>query len=84
MSAVVLEDFIKSHISKPLTSLQTNLIMRGAVIFFGALCVGFVFIVEKLGTVLQVTMSLGPITNGPMFGIFCCGMLLPWINAKVY
>lgn len=67
----------------------------------GAVCVGLVFVVEKLGTVLQVfcftkgyyhnvllypfklTMSVGPIANGPSLALFSMGILLPWINAQV-
>lgn len=42
-----------------------------------------VYIVEHMGTVLQLTMSLEAITNGPLFGIFTIGIFLPWINGKV-
>ena len=57
MSAVVLEDFVKANTSKKLNKLLTAFIMRGAVVFFGALCIAFVFVVEKLGAVLQVIIS---------------------------
>jgi solute carrier family 5 (sodium-coupled monocarboxylate transporter), member 8/12 len=35
-----------------------------------------------MGTVLQLTMSLEAITNGPLFGIFSIGIFLPWIKSK--
>jgi sodium-coupled monocarboxylate transporter 8/12 len=56
--------------------------MRSVVVIFGVLCVALVFVVEKMGTVLQLTMSLEAITNGPLFGVFTIGIFLPWINAK--
>lgn len=68
MSAVMLEDFFKSIIKKPLTERQTHYIMRGVVAVFGVICVCLVFLVEKLGAVLQLSMSLGAVSNG----IFHC------------
>lgn len=82
MSAVVLEDFFKSFCKEPLTDRQTALIMRGVVVVFGAICVGLVFVVEQLGTVLQLSMSLGAVSNGPLLGIFTMGVMVPWVEGK--
>lgn len=82
MSAVVLEDFIKPCVHDKLSNRATNIIMKSVVLFFGALCVALVFVVEKLGAVLQLSMSLGAMTSGPSFGIFCGGFLFPWMNEK--
>lgn len=57
MSAVVLEDFFKPFVKQPLSERAINWIMRSVVVLVGALCVMLVFIVEKMGTVLQLTMS---------------------------
>lgn len=83
MSAVVLEDFVKPFVKKPLSEKATNWVMRSVVVVIGVLCVFMVYVVEKMGTVLQLTMSLEAITNGPLFGIFTIGIFLPWIKAKV-
>lgn len=80
MSAVILEDFIKSFIKKPLTEKQTHYVMRFVVAIFGGICVCLVFLVEKLGTVLQLSISLSAVSNGPLLGIFTMGVLLPWIG----
>ncbi|XP_076270720.1 sodium-coupled monocarboxylate transporter 1-like isoform X2 [Rhynchophorus ferrugineus] len=82
MSAVVLEDFYKPFIRRPITEKHTAIVMKLTVIFFGAICVGLVFIVEKLGAVLQLSMSIGAIASGPSLALFTMGMLMPWINAK--
>uniref|UniRef100_A0A182IL05 Sodium/solute symporter n=1 Tax=Anopheles atroparvus TaxID=41427 RepID=A0A182IL05_ANOAO len=66
MSAVILEDFVKPFVSKPLSQRTINWIMRSVVVGVGALCAALVFVVEKMGTVLQLTMSLEAITNGPL------------------
>lgn len=80
MSAVILEDFVKSFMKKPLTEKQTHYVMRFVVAIFGGICVCLVFLVEKLGSVLQLSISLSSVSNGPLLGIFTMGVLLPWIG----
>lgn len=80
---MILEDFFKPYTKEPLSERAINWIMRSVVVIFGVVCVALVFVVEKMGTVLQLTMSLEAITNGPLFGVFTIGIFLPWINAKV-
>nr|XP_019560668.2 sodium-coupled monocarboxylate transporter 1-like [Aedes albopictus] len=82
LAAVVLEDFVKPFLGFDLTERQTRYLMRGTVLLFGVIAVALVMVVEKLGTVLQLSMSLVPISLGPLLGVFLMGMLLPWINAK--
>lgn len=83
MSAIVLEDFVKPFVKKPLSKRVTNWVMRSVVVGMGTICVALVAVVQKMGTVLQLTMSLEAITNGPLLGIFTIGILLPWIGATV-
>lgn len=54
MAAVVLEDFYRPCFKKPLSQRHTKILMRSTVIFMGIVCVALVFVVEKLGAVLQV------------------------------
>lgn len=82
MSAVVLEDFFKTFIRVPLTDRQTNYVMRGVVAVFGTICVCLVLVVERLGSVLQLSMSLGAVTNGPLLGIFTMGVAVPWVHGN--
>lgn len=58
-------------------------VMRSVVVGMGAICLALVVVVQKMGTVLQLTMSLEAITNGPLLGIFTIGVLLPWIGSTV-
>lgn len=82
LSAVVLEDFIKPQVKAPLSEQTINYIMRGIVLICGFSCVALVFIVQHLGAVLQMSMSISGITNGPLFGIFIMGLTIPWINSE--
>ncbi|XP_050086876.1 sodium-coupled monocarboxylate transporter 1 [Anopheles aquasalis] len=81
MSAVILEDFVKPFVKEPLSPRAINWIMRSVVVGVGALCAALVFVVEKMGTVLQLTMSLEAITNGPLLGTFTIGILIPWVGS---
>lgn len=83
MSAVFLEDFYKPYVNKPLTEKHTRYIMRGVVVVFGVICVALVFVVEHLGSVLQLSISLSSISNGPLLGIFTLGVMVPWVHATV-
>lgn len=82
MAAVVLEDFYKSWFTHQLSPRQTNILMKMVVVVLGTMCVGLVFVVEKLGAVLQMSMSLSGVTHGASLGIFSMGLFLPWVNSK--
>ncbi|EFN66321.1 hypothetical protein EAG_10264, partial [Camponotus floridanus] len=83
MSAVVLEDFVKSFIKTPFTRKTADRFMKFTVVVLGTICVALVFVVEQAGLhVLQLSVSLSSITSGPSLGIFIMGMLLPRINGK--
>lgn len=45
--------------------------------------IGLVFVVEKLGSVLQLTMSLTSATIGPQLGVFVMGIFMPFIDSTV-
>ncbi|KAB0797656.1 hypothetical protein PPYR_08649 [Photinus pyralis] len=82
MAAVVLEDFCKPLFVEKLTERNVNILMKSTIVILGAICVALVFVVEKLGAVLQLTISIGAITGGPSLALFGMGVLLPWISPK--
>lgn len=82
MSAVILEDFFKTFRKTPLTDKQTNYIMRGVVAVFGTVSVCLVLVVEKLGSVLELSMSLAAVTHGSLLGIFTMGVAMPWVTSN--
>ncbi|XP_049287558.1 sodium-coupled monocarboxylate transporter 1-like [Anopheles funestus] len=80
LSAITLEDFCKPYCKKPLTEKQIGYIMRGSVLVYGALSVLLSLLVEHLGTVMQLTMTLSSASGAPLFGLFVMGILMPWVN----
>ncbi|XP_037052036.1 sodium-coupled monocarboxylate transporter 1-like isoform X2 [Bradysia coprophila] len=82
MAAIVLEDFYKPFASRPLSEKQTSYLMRSVVFCTGVIALALVFVVEKLGTVLQLSMSLTGMVSGPTFGMFTMGLLCPWVHKR--
>ncbi|KAJ8044857.1 Sodium-coupled monocarboxylate transporter 2 [Holothuria leucospilota] len=49
-------------------------------IFYGLVCITLAFLAPVLGNVLQVTISIAGVCNGPVLGMFLLGVLFPWAN----
>jgi solute carrier family 5 (sodium-coupled monocarboxylate transporter), member 8/12 len=82
LSALALEDYFKPMFKKDLSEKASGYIMRGTVIVIGILSLALVYVVEHLGPVLQLSMSLPATCVGSVFGVFIIGMFLPWIGKK--
>lgn len=52
------------------------------VVLLGILCVGMVFLVDRLGDIFQLSLTVTGITAGAMLGLFSLGMLVPWATTK--
>lgn len=83
MAAIVLEDFCKLFARVPLSEKQTSYVMRGTVLVIGIISVALVFVVQRLGTVLQLSISMSGMTGGPIFGMFIMGLMCPWVKRRV-
>ncbi|OAD59039.1 Sodium-coupled monocarboxylate transporter 2 [Eufriesea mexicana] len=57
-------------------------IMKGIVVVVGLVCMMLVFVVDRLGDVFRVSLTLHSITSGAMLGIFTLGMIVPWATSK--
>lgn len=51
-------------------------------VILGILCVGMVFVVDRLGDIFQLSLTVTGITAGAMLGLFSLGMLVPWATTK--
>ncbi|GAB0095389.1 sodium-coupled monocarboxylate transporter 1 [Sergentomyia squamirostris] len=72
-------DFVK-HKYPSLSDETGSRIMKMSVVFIGTTCLGLVFVVEKLGNIFSLGISLGGVTAGTLLGIFTLGMLCPRAN----
>ncbi|KAH8362792.1 hypothetical protein KR084_001103 [Drosophila pseudotakahashii] len=83
LAAVFLEDYIKPLMRKPLTEHQTAVTMRVCTVLIGVVSVALVFVVEQMGShVMQLSMTVGSVVQGPLLGLFVMGLLCPSINSK--
>lgn len=63
MSAVFLEDFYKPYVESRPSKARSNLLVRSVVVIVGVICALCVYIVEKLGSVLQVQCFANTVTG---------------------
>lgn len=82
MSAIVLEDFFKPFFKEGLSERASSIIMRGTVLVLGVLSVALVYVVQHLGSVLQLSMSVPAACVGSIFGVYTIGMFIPWIGKR--
>ncbi|RLU23719.1 hypothetical protein DMN91_003925 [Ooceraea biroi] len=82
VSGTIYEDFISPWIpdNSKKEAMAAN-IMKGIVVISGAISVGLVFLVERLGPVFQIALIMRGVTDGPLLGLFVMGMMVPWANA---
>lgn len=79
---MVLEDFIKPNLKRQISDTASGIILRSSVILFGLLSYALVYVVELLGSVLQLSISVIGASLGNLFGMFLIGLTLPWIGKR--
>ncbi|XP_017888932.1 sodium-coupled monocarboxylate transporter 2-like [Ceratina calcarata] len=83
VAGTIYEDFIDPWLpDSDNKEVRASRIMKVIVVVSGTICVMMVFVVDRLGDIFQVSMSLHGVTSGAMLGIFTLGMLVPWATTK--
>jgi solute carrier family 5 (sodium-coupled monocarboxylate transporter), member 8/12 len=82
MSAVVLEDFCKSFYKEEISEKATAIIMRTTVLVIGVIAVALVYVVQHMGSVLQLSMSVPSVCFGPLLGVYVIGLAIPHIGKR--
>ncbi|XP_034240033.1 sodium-coupled monocarboxylate transporter 2-like isoform X3 [Thrips palmi] len=60
---------------------KSGVVIKALGVVIGVWATLLVFVVERIGGLVQVAMSLGSVTSGTMLGLFTLGMLVPRANA---
>ncbi|XP_058448371.1 sodium-coupled monocarboxylate transporter 1-like [Malaya genurostris] len=81
LAGTIYEDLIRHHYPHSSEKTASN-IMKCLVVILGFLVIGLVFVVEKLGQVMHMAISLSGITSGTLLGMFTSGMVSTVINTK--
>ncbi|XP_074109301.1 sodium-coupled monocarboxylate transporter 2 [Cotesia typhae] len=83
ISGIVYEDFIEPWMpNNAAKDKKGTKIMKLLVVIAGFISIGLVFMVDGLGTVFQISISLRSVIDGPMVGIFFLGLMVPWVKAR--
>lgn len=82
LAAITCEDILQGVLKMEMPARKGAIYARWISIFFGALSFALVFVVERLGSVLQVALSFNGMVGGITLGLFSLGMFIPWANAK--
>lgn len=81
-AAVLLEDIVKGAFKLQLSERSAAIFVKVSILVLGAIAMGFLFVVDKMGGILGVTTSLTAIAAGTTFGVFTLGMLNPYANSN--
>ncbi|CAH1367543.1 unnamed protein product [Tenebrio molitor] len=82
LSGVIYKDFISQFSRRQFTEKSAVFILKLIVVIEGVLCTSLVLLIEHLGQIVPLCISLSGIVNGPLLGLFTLGILFPKINAK--
>ncbi|TMW52558.1 hypothetical protein DOY81_002383 [Sarcophaga bullata] len=82
LSAVTCEDLLINGMNIKITPDKGALYAKWMSLGFGVLSFGLVFIVERLGGVLQATLTLNGLIGGVTLGLFVLGMAFKSANTK--
>lgn len=82
LSGTIFVDFLKPWFPNA-TEKASSTAMKLIVIVIGTVCVGLVFVVEKLGSIFSLAISLSGVTSGTLLGLFTMGMISRKPNSKV-
>lgn len=77
---VIYEDIIKGTFRINVPEKSSKWVVKGCIVILGGISLALVFVIERLGNVLQVATTLTSISAACTFGMFSLGMLIPWAN----
>ncbi|GAB0093331.1 hypothetical protein DMENIID0001_084160 [Sergentomyia squamirostris] len=81
MSGVIYEDFISQKLPN-LKSSTSNRIMKSLVLFLGIIQIGMIFLVERMGMILQITLQCVALNTAALLTLFILGTMFPKSNGK--
>ncbi|XP_050664342.1 sodium-coupled monocarboxylate transporter 1-like [Leptidea sinapis] len=82
LAAVACQDLANGLLGWTLPEDKGAIIAKWVCLACGAISFALVFLVERLGPVLQLALSFNGMTGGVSLGLFSLGMLFPWANSK--
>ncbi|KAK4876936.1 hypothetical protein RN001_009442 [Aquatica leii] len=78
LATVIYTDFVSAFLSVPCRN--ATYILKLIVFLIGVVCVGLIFVIGNMGSILQVYVTLDGITSGILLGLFTLGVVFPSAN----
>ncbi|CAF1498513.1 unnamed protein product, partial [Rotaria sordida] len=82
LAAVIIEDFYKGLMSRQLSDERQGFISKILSVVLGACIMLLTYVVSHLGSILNATLSLFGVLEGPNMGVFVLGFLFPQANRR--
>lgn len=82
MAAITIKDFLGCLCGINVPENKGASLSKWISIVVGIVSFCLVFVVERLGSVLQVALSFNGMAGGIILGLFSLGMFFPWANSK--
>ncbi|XP_055642492.1 sodium-coupled monocarboxylate transporter 1-like [Toxorhynchites rutilus septentrionalis] len=81
LTGTIYEDFIRVHRPNA-TEKSSSTTMKIIVVVLGLVVLALVFVVEKMGSIVQMAVSCTGVISGSVMGMFTLGMMSPRCNTK--
>jgi len=76
LSALTMQDLVVRFRRKALTRRQEFLLGKGFTVFWGAVCLGFAFVLGDISpTIIESINKISSLINGPLLAVFLLGLL---------
>ncbi|XP_063915704.1 sodium-coupled monocarboxylate transporter 2-like [Zophobas morio] len=82
LSGVIYKDVVCRFLKEQPSEKRGSDILKIIVLVVGLLCTCLVFLMERMGEVFHIILSVVGITQGPLLGVFSLGILFPKANHK--
>lgn len=81
LATVTYDDFISRTSVRKLPEKQIQQISKLIAFGYGMAAIAMAFVVSQINSILEAAISIAGALVGPMFGLFLCGILVPFANS---
>ncbi|OTF82445.1 sodium-coupled monocarboxylate transporter 1-like protein, partial [Euroglyphus maynei] len=81
LATVTYDDFLSRTNVRKLPEKQIQQISKFIAFGYGMLAIAMAFVVSQINSILEAAISIAGALVGPMFGLFLCGILVPFTNS---
>ncbi|CAF4821294.1 unnamed protein product [Rotaria socialis] len=82
LAGVLIEDIYKRLLGRQLTDQRQGFICKIVSVLLGVLVILLTYVVSYLGSILNATLSLFGVFEGPIMGVFVLGFFFPQANRR--